>query len=322
MKTNKKEISMFFATDDNYVMFLSVALQSIIDNANKKFKYHVYVLYTSLNKKSVNSILKMEDNNFVIEFVNVKEKMATISNKLFTRDYYTNTTYYRFLIADLFPNINKALYLDSDIVVKGDISKLYNTNIFANYVGAINEEVMYINKEFYNYTNIVLDVKTERYFNAGILIMNLKEFRKNHIFEKFLQLINEKHFKVAQDQDYLNVLCKDHVYYLPLGWNKTPIENTTFNNATLKLVHYKINWKPWHYDNVLYGELFWEYASKTPFYNDILTLKNNYNEEDKNKDSLAYYNLVELAKNEIIRAMKDNYYEKQERQYINVRESL
>ena len=84
MKTNKKEISMFFATDDNYVMFLSVALQSIIDNANKKFKYHVYVLYTSLNKKSVNSILKMEDNNFVIEFVNVKEKMATISNKLFT----------------------------------------------------------------------------------------------------------------------------------------------------------------------------------------------------------------------------------------------
>ena len=125
MKNSKNEISMFFASDDNYIMFLSVALRSIIDNANKNYKYHAYVLMTSMSEQSMEAILNMQEDYFKIEFVNVKDKMSSLSNKLFTRDYYTNTTYYRFLIADLFPNINKALYLDSDIVVKGDISKLY-----------------------------------------------------------------------------------------------------------------------------------------------------------------------------------------------------
>lgn len=317
MKNSKNEISMFFASDDNYIMFLSVALRSIIDNANKNYKYHVYVLMTSMSEQSMEAILNMQEDYFKIEFVNVKDKMSSLSNKLFTRDYYTNTTYYRFLIADLFPNINKALYLDSDIVVKGDIAKLYHTNIFANYVGAINEEVMYLNDEFYNYTKAVLNVDVHHYFNAGILIMNLKEFRKNHIFEKFLSLLNEKHFKVAQDQDYLNVLCKDRVYYLPLGWNKTPVENSNFNNKNLKLVHYKINWKPWHYSDVLYEELFWEYAKKVSFYPQLLSMKNNYSDIDKKRDNLAYINLVQLARQEILKAVEENYYEQQERTYIN-----
>ena len=68
-----------------------------------------------------------------------------------------------------------------------------------------------------------------------------------------------------------------------------------FNDKDLKLIHYKINWKPWHYDNVLYEDFFWNYAKKTYFYDTILKIKASYTEDLKERDSLAFENLVKMA---------------------------
>lgn len=139
---NNNIIPLFFSVDDNYAPFLGVGLKSIQENSSRDYTYLVYVLHDGLNKDTINTLKAYEDQNYKIEFVNVKNKIQMQSKKLHTRDYYSKTTYYRLFIQRLFPEFDKALYLDSDIVVKGDISELYNLDIGDNLVGAGYEDVM------------------------------------------------------------------------------------------------------------------------------------------------------------------------------------
>jgi lipopolysaccharide biosynthesis glycosyltransferase len=80
-----------------------------------------------------------------------------------------------------------------------------------------------------------------------------------------------------------------------LGWNKTAFKNEKFNDKDLKLIHYKIHWKPWHYDGVLYENHFWDYAKQTSFYEEILDKKLSYTDEEKRRDAIAYERLMQMA---------------------------
>ena len=113
-----------------------------------------------------------------------------------------------------------------------------------------------------------------------------------------MEILNEYNFKsIAPDQDYLNFLCKDKILLLPSGWNKTPLASVPVE-GNLNIVHYALVKKPWQYDDVLYGEYFWQYAEKSPFYRDIVLKKQNFSEEDKAKKERANIEIVQLA-NEI-----------------------
>lgn len=82
---------------------------------------------------------------------------------------------------------------------------------------------------------------------------------------------------MTQDEDYLNVLCKNRIQYIEHIWNIAPIPGTIIPDSQVKLVHYKMAWKPWKYDNVGYEKLFWDYAVKTSYYDELLELKKRNN---------------------------------------------
>ncbi len=290
-----KEIPIFFATDDNYAPFLTVSLNSLLQNASKDYFYKIYVLTTNLNPVIQGRIKQVLTPNSTIEFISLKNELDKIQDLFHLRDYYSKETYYRFFIPDLFPDYDKVLYLDCDIIVLDDISKLYNTDIKDYYAAAAVEEVMQTVKVFGDYTVKNLGVPTETYFNAGVLLINNKRFLKFKVAEKFVELSKQYTFRVTQDEDYLNVLLKNKVKLVDLGWNKTAYKNPEFNDADLKLIHYKINWKPWHYDNVLYQDYFWKYAKETDFYEEILAMRDAYGEDLKARDQKQYENLVQMA---------------------------
>ena len=78
---------------------------------------------------------------------------------------------------------------------------------------------------------------------------------------------------MCPDQDYLNVLCRNDKVLLPVGWNKMPLPDHSFDYSTLKLLHYNSFEKPWHHDHVLYSKEFWDAARTSPFYEDLLRIK-------------------------------------------------
>ena len=125
----KKEIPIFFAVDDGYIPFLAVTIKSLSKKVNKTNIYHLRILYTNITMENQKEIMKYQNENIIIEFVNVSESLKKIEGKLLIRDYYSNATYYRILIPNLYPQYDKVLYLDSDIIILDDIAKLYNVNM-------------------------------------------------------------------------------------------------------------------------------------------------------------------------------------------------
>ena len=294
-KKYKQHIPICFATDDNYVPFLTVALASLLDNSSKDNFYKIYVLTSHLSEDNKQSILKQITENSSIEFVQLSKELDKVQNMFHLRDYYSKETYYRIFIPNLFPQYQKVLYLDCDITVVGDVSELYNTSIHGYYVAAAQEEVMQTYEVFGNYVEQADGINRKEYFNAGILLINCRRWRNKLIAERFVDLLNRYKFRVVQDEDYLNVLCKDNIKWLPLGWNKTSYKNESFDDKDLKIIHWKINWRPWKYKDVLYEEYFWKYAKMTDFYDKLIQMRDSRTEADFKKDELLMENLSKMA---------------------------
>ena len=292
---NKTIVPIFFSIDNNYTPFFKIALKSIMDNSSKNNKYIAYVLHCDVSEENQKDVKSMLIDNFECEVINMTEKLTNINDKLFVRDYYSKTTYYRLFIPNMFPQYKKAIYVDSDITVTGDIADMYNYEIGDNLVGAVAYESVQIVPEFIEYVEKYLGIEHGKYFNAGVLLMNLEELRKFNLEDKFISLLNQIKFSVAQDQDYLNVLCKDRVYYLPIVWDKMPFKNDDVKLEDIKLIHYNLSLKPWHYKGILYEEAFFkcvESLGLTDFINEKIE---SYSEENKQKDYLCGENLKKMA---------------------------
>ena len=292
-----KEIPIFFAVDDTYIPFLAVSLQSLVDNSSDKNKYEIKILYTHVSEENMQKIKKYEKENIKIEFVDLSNNLQKVQGKLYTRNYFTSTTYYRLFIPELYPQYDKVLYIDSDVTILTDIAGLYNQEIGDNLVAAIPDGAVQTIEVFQEYVEKVIGViDYNNYFNAGILLMNLKELRKYKFQEKFLYLLEKVKYEVAQDQDYLNRLCKGRVKLLDDLWNKMPIMG--ISDKKPNIIHFNLGFKPWHFDDIPYQEYFWEYAKKTEFYETIKEVRKNYTEEDKERDDSSSAKLIELAKKE------------------------
>lgn len=277
-----KEIPIFFSTDDNYIPYLDVAIRSLIENASKQYKYRIIVLNTGLKEDGVRKVKKNENDDFKIDFVDISAEVEAIKSRFKNVYHFSVVTYYRLFISSLFPQYDKVLYLDCDLVVLGDVSKLYNTELGKNILGAAPEQFVQNTKEFRLYAQKALGVNPDGYVNAGVLLMNLKEFRKCEIEEKFVNLITEYDFDLLDpDQAYLNYLCLGKIHVLPNGWNKEPMPLVC--EGKKNIVHYALYKKPWQYDDVMDGEYFWHYAKQSPFYNEICRNRQNFGEEEKAK---------------------------------------
>ena len=291
----KSTIPIFFATDDNYTPYLSVAINSIKDNASKNYHYNIHILHQGLNENNIQDLKSYEDECFTIYFDDVQDSLKKFASELFVRDYYSKATYYRIFIPSIFTEYDKILYLDCDITVKGDIAELYNTEIGDNYLGAITDEAVQNIPNFYEYVENFLGIKRQDYFNAGILVINLAKMREIHFEKRFMDILSKYKFVVAQDQDYLNVLCKGKVTYISKIWNKQPIQDNNLTINNIKLVHYNLSAKPWHYDDILYEDLFWKYAKKSNRIEDIMKHKHNFDDQAKATDYNNGSKLIELA---------------------------
>ena len=295
----RKQIPIFFAVDDAYTPFLAVAIQSMLDHSKKENQYVIKVLYTDISDENQMKIKKYERENVSIEFVDLNYYIDKVKDKLYTRDYYSKTTYFRLFIPELYPQYDKAIYLDSDITILTDIADLYNIDIGNNLVAGAPDDVIQNIEIFQEYAEKVVGVRSyKNYFNAGILLMNLDELRKFKFQEKFMYLLGTVKFSVAQDQDYLNRLCKGRVKLFDNTWNRMPIGKDTIDRNELHLIHYNLAFKPWHFEDILYKEYFWEAAQKTEYFEQIQKIKENYSDDDKFKDMESDKALRKLAQKE------------------------
>ncbi|UQS83113.1 glycosyltransferase family 8 protein [Bombilactobacillus thymidiniphilus] len=270
MNNSNHEIPVFFSVDDHYAPYLAVALNSLVQNSNPDRYYHVIVLCDDLSATNQQQLQSLTQNQVQLEFVSItdqiKKQITDTDNKL-RADYFTYTIYFRLFIAELFPQFDKAIYLDADTVVNTDIANLFDISLGANWIGAVVDRFIVENPETFNYAQQAIGVKGDKYVNSGVLLMDLKALRENHFADHFFQLLNKYHFRsLAPDQDYLNAIAKNKIQRLDSKWNVM----ITFPESTpAAIIHWNLFEKPWYYAAAPRQEYFWRYAKNTPYYEQL-----------------------------------------------------
>lgn len=279
--------AIVFESSALFVPYLDVALRSLAKVCNLQERYDVIVLTTELEDIDCNILKKSisDYKNISLRFYNPSYLVRDyIKNN---KHHYLEINYYRLALPWIFEEYDLVVNLGADIVFLRDISELLNIE-FSNseyMAGAI--DLGYIGR--LNMKDIPRDElclkEPVHYVNADVLVFNLHNIRRDFSMDKIMTLWQKYKFRCAE-QDSLNVLFEDGIKLLDLRWNVYPLRMTSMEHIAetsaeqikmwqkaLKnpyIVHFAAVPKPWDYPMVGYGELWWENARNSAYYEEII----------------------------------------------------
>jgi lipopolysaccharide biosynthesis glycosyltransferase len=262
----KKTLNVFFAVSKVYVQYFTVAATSLLEN-NKNLDISIYIIIDKLELSSFDAarIFFKDKYNTALNIINTGD--IDFSRFKTTEDY-PKYTYFRLFLASLAPaNIDVALFLDSDIIINDSIYELANIDMTNKYICAVREVSVDDNVKRLN----GIGIPTRSYFNAGVILVNIKAWRDDKLDEKFITIAKEYADKLEWvDQDILNIYFANNWYQLDKKYNGIHI--TQKLAAEPVIIHYNTYSKPWHYvDTHPYNFLYQKYLSITPYKGSKLT---------------------------------------------------
>jgi lipopolysaccharide biosynthesis glycosyltransferase len=287
---NNEPIVIVCAADDKYSMPLSVMARSVLANLKNKRKVQFFIIDGGIRDKNKRKIRKTL--NFANCDVSFIPKPDTLSKKLeaayqytitdgLARKYLAIASYYRLMIADLLPEqLDKAIYLDCDLVIEGDLEELWETNLEENFLLAAKDlwiPSVSSQNGLLNYKELEIPADNA-YFNAGVLVVNLKKWRTEGFFTKAVNYLNKNKDTIRfADQDILNGLLAQQWGELHPRWNVTPgvfeyskWQDSPFSETIYQemvsqpyITHFAAEAKPWNSLKSTYKEQFYRYVDIT-----------------------------------------------------------
>lgn len=272
----KNVIPVVFAMDDLFVEPGYVAIWSMLKNSCKEKNYEIIILHSDAlsepNQQFLHEIGSIF-SNCSIRFLKVDDKQF---GRINLKEGITASSVFRLMAGDLLPQYEKCLYLDSDIIVLGDIAPLYDQVMEEEYIAAVKDAgIQYYYEKECGYADVIGISDMRDYINSGILVMNLSAIRRDNMREIFFQYINEK-FNYL-DQDILNKCCEGHIKYLPMKYNLFRrfyhrtfwLQDSDFTEKELEeaehapvILHYAEGLKPWDCMKGNASEVWWAYAKE------------------------------------------------------------
>lgn len=197
--------------DNNYALPTAVMLQSMKQCKSEESSYVIHVLSVGIDPFNKRKLKELESSGFTIEMMECPmEGYAGIVCKT----HVTAAALLKFDIPNLFPEIDKMLYLDGDIVVLKDVESLYHVDVSDYYAAAVRDMEGELVMHFDTLTGV------SPYFNSGVLLLNCKRLRDEGIPLKLREVkLNAPEEWLCADQDTFNVVFRGHVLYLPPRFN-------------------------------------------------------------------------------------------------------
>ena len=284
------ELPIVLITDNNYVIPTIVTITSLLANRYYNTKYRIYVLGNSLSKKSKDLFSQIPD----ISLINLHKFFSDFEG---THGHVSAAALLKFKLAEMFPQYDKILYLDTDMIIQKDLSELFNIQLEDKYAAVV--------KDMKGMENCAAHkrLQLEAYFNSGMMLLNLDRLRKDKIFDKLIDYKKNKDIRAFMDQDCFNAVFNGNVIYLPCTYNYMPVNQSSYTNEEIAdfyglkeniipdlnkyayIIHMTNKQKPWNYCNVFGADLWARYYymsilrnCKIKYFNDkfvgTATLKN------------------------------------------------
>lgn len=262
----------FCVHDENgdYIQHTAVAMTSVFCNTKSLVRIHMIHDDTlRISQKEILNALVREYHQ-TIEYHQVDKKIFTdiaMKLKYATQRNFSIGTLFRLAITDIL-SIDKVIYLDSDIIVNQDIQALWSIDSSDFYIAAVRDLKDTRKKWINQYHFYRMGVSSDFYFNAGVILFNLKKIRNN--FDLLASTIDFllQHSKNAIffDQDALNGLLQKKTLFLSKKYNFIPVALTPgkYDDDLQAIIHFA-GPKPWKFRCSQFDWLYWKYLSKTPW---------------------------------------------------------
>lgn len=286
------DVVVVFACSENFVPYLSVATQSIVENACASRRYDIIVLTRDISPASMITLTRqVKSDNVGIGFLDVDAALGDI--ELPHHGHFRPETYYRLLAPQLLPNVDKAIYLDSDLIVEKDIAGLFDVDVTGYPLAATRDADTIGQIEGYDatvgpYLKNELGMRHPHdYFQAGVLLMNLAKLRRTVSPEEFLALSTQRMWRWL-DQDVLNRVVNGNYVRVHMRWNylmdwqhlrRTHIVSNApadvraeYEEAAADpaIIHFAgPDNRPWLYPDADRADNFWRYAMHSPYLDEI-----------------------------------------------------
>ena len=205
-KKNKGNVHICVSLNNRYVYSILVSIETVLFNCNKEktfFTYHI-LCAPDVNEESLTilkSLVYQYPSNLEIIFYNMGNTF--LSHNI---DRISQATYYRILSPVMF-DIDRIIYLDGDTLTLKDLQEMYNIELNDNYVLGI--------LDFFTYGIDYLGIKSKKYINAGVIILNLRKIREDNKIFDLINVINKKMKLNTQDQTLINYIFYPKIGILP-----------------------------------------------------------------------------------------------------------
>lgn len=304
----KNNIAIALVSSDFYAPYTAVTIKSIIDHASSDKNYDIIILSLDMTEEHEQVLSSMSDgnNNISIRLVCPEE----IYNKNFTEQHFSEDqrfgglTILRILFPLIFESYNKIISIEGDMIICDDIAGLYEYNLDDYYAGAVFDLIVACNYFYYESAKKAIaqtEVLTpENYFNGGVVVLNLKNIRKDLIPQNMIKFIIDNQCRFFE-QDAFNHFFRNHWLRIDISWN-FPVDSKGFirrghkhlnsqfyyeyleSSKHPKIIHYLTPLKPWHSVLIPYASKWWNTAVETPLFEKILSRR-----EDEKKSTKPKY---------------------------------
>lgn len=274
-------IPVFLATEDD-CFFTQVAVRSILEHGSRDSIFQFHILVPEDFPENLECTLE----NGMAPFDNVRlavTRIGAFKDAWQKMDRVRNSTYYRLLIAELFPQYDRVIYLDSDIVVQGDLTELYAFDLGEDFVAGTPAPWYILESDREEYARNLDIPNMEKYINAGVLLLNTKKIREHNLSSAMVELTTRK-FN-SQDQDIINKVLFDGIRHLPFrfnvmtkyaSWPEARFQGL-FSDEEMReawasplIIHYADKIKPWDDPLSPYARIWWREAAKCDNFDEIL----------------------------------------------------
>ena len=252
-----------FGCDENNVLGLAVTIKSLLNTTTHPCTFFILNMGITASDKALLTT-SFPDHEVHLLDLSLKE-LSGMRPTMYLR---TQAVYSRLLLDQKLPvHIDRALWLDTDVIVNSDISQVYHADLKGNVIGAVEDvSVNHLTAEHIQHLQKDLGIENPQdYFNSGVLLIDLQKWRAQAIGQKAVAFARQHyHAMHAQDQDVLNAVLKGNWEHLPGKWNQSQyLPNLNENEGIIHLIG---KCKPWHADyEYRFKERFFEILDSTAF---------------------------------------------------------
>lgn len=262
------EKNIAISINSNYLKYALTMLYSFFKN--NKYSVSVYLLYSSLNNEEINKIKNLvEKNNSNLICIKIENEKIP---EFITMDYFSIEASYRLLLPYVLPvNVKRVVWIDSDMIIRSDISELFYLNIEDNVIACC-KDISHIGNSINPNLSRLKIKNTNNYFNSGLVVFNVNKYKELFDIKEYNKIIKKlSNIIKYPDQDILNYVFQSKIYELDSNYNvyfTSNYKHRDKNNIKQmkqkgKIYHYISGIKPDNYRYLNFGfNEYWKYAKK------------------------------------------------------------